>query len=98
MDSGIDGYGEIDIDAGMEVAEVKKRFPHLTLWGGISCGSTLTFDTPEAIREKVKQVMSACKPGSGFIFGSSNSIHNGIPTRNFVAALEAAREFGVYPR
>jgi uroporphyrinogen decarboxylase len=96
VDSGIDGYGEIDNDAGMDPVELKRRFPHLTLWGGISCGSTLVSSSPEAIREEVRRVMEACAPGGGFIFGSSNSIHDGIPTANFVAMQEAAREFGIY--
>ena len=96
VESGVDGYGEIDIHAGMELAEVKRRFPHLTLWGGMSCGGALVFDSPAAIREKARQVMEACKPGGGLIFGSSNSIHTGIPTSNFLAMLEAAREFGRY--
>jgi uroporphyrinogen decarboxylase len=96
VDSGVDGYGEIDVDAGMDLAEVKRRFPHLTLWGGISCGSTLVSSSPAEIREEVSRVMEACAPGGGFIFGSSNSIHDGIRTENFVAMQEAAREFGMY--
>jgi uroporphyrinogen decarboxylase len=96
VESGIDGYGEIDIDAGMEVGEVRRKFPHLTLWGGMSCGGELVFHRPEEIRERVKQVMCECKPGGGLIFGSSNSIHEGIPTRNFAAMMEAAREYGGY--
>jgi uroporphyrinogen decarboxylase len=97
VESGVDGYGEIDIHAGMALAEVKRRFPHLTLWGGMSCGSTLVFDTPAKIRDKTRQVMEACKPGGGLIFGSSNSVHTGIPTDNFLAMREAAKEFGRYP-
>jgi uroporphyrinogen decarboxylase len=96
VDSGVDGYGEIDVDAGMDPVELKRSFPHLTLWGGMSCGSTLVFDTPEGVREKARAVIGACAPGGGFIFGSSNSIHNGIPTENFLAMQEAAREFGQY--
>ena len=41
-------------------------------------------------------VSEACKPGGGFIFGSSNSIHAGIPTESFLSMQEAAREFGKY--
>lgn len=93
-DSGVDGYGEIDIDAGMDLAELRRRFPHLTLWGGISCGKLLSFGTPREIREQVKRTLAECAPGGGLIFGSSNSIHQGIPTANFVAMQEAAREFG----
>jgi uroporphyrinogen decarboxylase len=96
VNSGIDGYGEIDIDAGMDLPEVKRRFPHLTLWGGMSCGQLLSFGTPQMVREEVQRVMEACKPGGGLIFGSSNSVHVGVPTENFVAMQEAAREFGIY--
>jgi uroporphyrinogen decarboxylase len=96
VESGIDAYGEIDIDAGMDAAEVKRKLPHLTLWGGVSCGRTLVFNSPGQIEEKVRAVMAECKPGGGYILGSSNSIHTGIPTRNFLAMQEAARNFGSY--
>ncbi|MBN1459104.1 MAG: hypothetical protein JXA57_06180 [Armatimonadetes bacterium] len=94
--SGIDGYGEIDNDAGMDLAEIATSFPHLTLWGGISCGRTLALGDPASVREETRRVMEVCKPGGGLIFGSSNSIHTGVPTENFLAMQEAAREFGSY--
>lgn len=97
VNSGVDGYGEIDIDAGMDLAHVRRRFPHLTLWGGVSCGSTLALGTPQEVRETVRRVIRECAPGGGLVLGSSNSIHNGIPTTNFVAMQEAARDFGRYP-
>jgi uroporphyrinogen decarboxylase len=96
VESGVDGYGEIDIDAGMDLAALKRRFPQLTLWGGVSCGSALVFASPGAIRDEVRWVMAACKPGGGLILGSSNSIHTGIPTSNFLSMFEAARDFGRY--
>lgn len=96
VESGVDGYGEIDVDAGMDPVELKRRFPKLTLWGGISCGKTLVSESPAGVREAVRRVMQECKPGGGFIFGSSNSIHNGVPTENFLAMQEAARELGRY--
>ena len=96
VDSGVDGYGEIDVDAGMDPVELKERFPKLTLWGGVSCGKVLVGASPEGVRSEVRRVLDACKPAGGFIFGSSNSIHAGIPTENFLAMQEAAREFGRY--
>jgi uroporphyrinogen decarboxylase len=96
VNSGVDGYGEIDIDAGMRLPEIKRRLPHLTLWGGMSCGKMLSFGTPEQIRDEVQRVLAECMPGGGLIFGSSNSIHHGIPTRNFLAMQEAVREHGLY--
>jgi len=96
VESGVDGYGEIDIDAGMDPVELKERFPKLTMWGGLSCGKVLVGASPEGVRAEVRRVLEQCKPGGGFIFGSSNSIHTGIPTENFLAMQEAAREFGRY--
>lgn len=96
VESEVDGYGEIDMDAGMIPAEVKRRFPHLTLWGGISCGKTLTSGSPLEVRVAVRRTMLDCAPGGGLIFGSSNSIHRGVPLCNFVAMHEAALEFGAY--
>lgn len=94
VESGVDGYGEIDVDAGMDMARLAREFPHLTLWGGVSCGSTLVFATRQEIRARVKRVIEACGASGGLILGSSNSIHSSIPASNFLAMLEAAREFG----
>lgn len=94
VESGIDAYGEIEVDAGMDMGRLKREHPGLTLWGGVSCMTTLVSGTPAEVREAVRQVIGTCAPGGGFILGSSNSIHAGIPTANFVAMQEAAREFG----
>lgn len=94
VEAGAHGYGEIDVDAGMDLAEVKRRYPNLTLWGGISCGKLLVHGTKEQIRSEVKRLMEEVAVGGGYIFGSSNAIHIGVPTENFLAMLEAARDFG----
>jgi hypothetical protein len=96
VNSGVDGFGEIDIEAGMELPKLKRAFPRLTLWGGVACGRMLTFGSPEEVREEARRVLELCKPGGGLIFGSSNSILSGLPTANFLALQAAASEFGVY--
>ena len=36
-------------------------------------------------------------PGGGYIIASSNSIHSGIPARNYIIMREAVEEYGHYP-
>ncbi|NOZ22279.1 MAG: hypothetical protein GXP25_14460 [Planctomycetes bacterium] len=93
-ESGVGGYGEIDAQAGMDVLEVKKKFPRLVCWGGMDCGRLLTFGTPQEIADETKRVLDGCREVGGLIFGSSNAIHSAIPTENYLAMIEAARANG----
>ncbi|MCX7918184.1 MAG: uroporphyrinogen decarboxylase family protein [bacterium] len=97
LESGIDGYGEIDIDSGMDLAEVKRRYGHrITLWGGLSCGTILLQGTKQAVIDATKKAIDAAAPGGGYIFGSSNIIMSGTPVENVYAAFETAKEYGKY--
>ena len=93
-ESGVGGYGEIDAQAGMDVLEVKKKFPKLVCWGGMDCGRLLTFGTVQEIADEVARVLDGCREYGGLIFGSSNAIHSAIPTENYLAMIEAARRQG----
>ena len=96
VESGVHGYGEIDIEAGMNIGELKRRFPHLTLWGGVKCGSTLIRGTKEEIVTETKKAIEEGAPGGGFIFGSSNAIQSSVPPENFLIMLETAKKYGKY--
>jgi len=96
IDSGVDGYGEIQPTAGMDLAELKRELPHLTLWGNLDCGETLVNGSKEKIFRETEDCMEKGKPGGGYIFGSSNAIHYGVPARNFLYMLEAAKKYGKY--
>jgi len=69
----------------------------LTLLGNVDCGRLLCSGAPEEVAAAVKKLIQGCAPGGGYILSSSNSIHSGVKTKNFLAMLEAARKFGQYP-
>jgi len=96
-ESGVDGYGEIDASAGMRLADVRRAFPNLVLWGNIDCAKTLVFGSAEDVRREVARNILDAAPTGGYILGSSNTIHPNVPARNFLAMLRAARDFGKYP-
>ncbi len=98
LDCGVDGYHAIEPSAGMDIARLKRRYGRdITLLGNIDCGHLMTRGSKDEIAEAVRRCIRDVAPGGGYVLSSSNSIHGDIPTGNFLAMLEAAREFGEYP-
>ncbi len=95
VDSGTDGYGEIDHQAGMTIERLKPRHgDRLTFWGDVPCGTLLRRGTEAEVVEYTKRLVDLACPGGGFILGSSNSIMPGTPARNVVAMYETAHTYG----
>ncbi len=98
LDTGIDGLHPIDPMAGMDIGEAKAKFgDRVCLCGNVSCAFSLVSGTLEEVREETKAVIRKAGPGGGFICTSSNSIHSGVNPENYVAMVNAIREFGRYP-
>ena len=87
--SGIQAYGEIDIDAGMDLRKVRERYPSVTLWGGLSCGKLLRLGTPDEVAAETRDILDTVGP-HGLLFGSSNILLQGTPTENVYAYVETA--------
>ncbi|HCG77461.1 MAG: hypothetical protein COZ37_03190 [bacterium (Candidatus Ratteibacteria) CG_4_10_14_3_um_filter_41_18] len=96
INSGVDGFGEIQPTAGMDLASLKEKFPNLILWGNLDCGDTLINGSEERIEKEVKECFNKGKPGGNYIFGSSNSIHWGVPAENFLLMRKAAERYRNY--
>ena len=98
LESGIDGWHAIEPGAGMDIFYFKEQYgDKLTLAGNIDCASTLIWGSAEEIRDEVRQRIQRCGPGGGYIVSSSNSIHAGVPGRNYMIMREAVEEYGQYP-
>jgi len=88
IEAGIDVYQAIQPIE--DIASLKRDFgKELCLWGGVS-NHDLVVESADAIGRQVKEAISACAPGGGFILGSSHSITVGTPLENILAYLEAA--------
>lgn len=94
---GFDGIHPIQPQC-MDIAKIKREFgDRLCIMGNIDCAFLLVFDSPEEVRESVRETISTAAPGGGYIISSSNSIHPGCKPENYIALARAAREFGKYP-
>ena len=78
----------------MEIREVKKQYgKRLCLCGGIEV-DTLARGTPEQIRSLTREFLRDVAPGGGWCAGSSNSIPEYVPVKNYCAMVETVLEQG----
>jgi uroporphyrinogen decarboxylase len=98
VSAGPDGINPCEPVAGMELRRVKQLVGRkVCVTGNIDCARLLPHGTVDEVRAAVRQAIADAAPGGGYILASSNSIHSSCNPRNFVAMIEAAKEFGKYP-
>ncbi len=96
--AGLDGIHPIDPVAGMDIGEVKMKYgDRICLVGNIDCAQLLTWGTKEDVRQAVKECVTKAGAGGGLICASSNTIHSGVKPENYVAMINAIRQYGKYP-
>ncbi len=83
----------------MDPVKLKEKFGiRITfLGGGIDTQTVLPFGSTEEVIEQVKQRIKIFSPGGGFIFSQIHNVQYGVPPENFMAMVDTAYEFGVYP-
>ena len=93
--AGIDGYQSVDPQGHMDIAEVRRKYPGLTLMGNVR--TSYLQDTDDSlIRESVRYAIESAKPGGRFIFSSSNCIFKGLPLESYLIMLDEYEKFASY--
>ena len=88
--SGINGYMEIDRAAGMDLGELRLRYPRLTLFGNIS-SQTVALGTRDEVVAQTLSCLEQARAG-GVVAGMSNYFVPGTPMANVEAVLDTIRE------
>ncbi len=87
----------IDPQAGVDIAEVKRRVgDQVCLIGNVNCG-LLDSGTDEEVIENVEYSLKAGMPGGGYIFSTSNCIYTGMRLARYELMLDVWRRMGNYP-
>jgi uroporphyrinogen decarboxylase len=93
IDCGVDAIHPIEPKA-MDIVEVKKRYgDRLCLLGNVDV-DMLARGTKEQIRSVVQRNIEKVGYNGGYCVGSGNSIPEYVSYDNYLALLEASREFG----
>ena len=97
IEAGIDCLDPIDPGAGMDMGEMKQKYGHkIALKGNIDCTGVLCTGTYDENAEAVRECIEKGGEEGGLILSSSNTIHRGVKPGNYMAMLEALREYGRY--
>ena len=83
--AGIDGLNPIEKAAGMDVYEIRRRYPELILVGGMDVTHLLPYGTPEQIRKETRRMISEAGDSGRLLIGSSTELENNVPLTNYLA-------------
>lgn len=86
----------LDPQAGVDIAEVKRRYGNqVCLIGNVNCG-LLDTGTDEEVGESVRYALQNGMPGGGYIFSTSNCIYTGLRLSRYEQILDIWRQEGNY--
>lgn len=97
VDAGVDALHSIDPIAGVDIAEVKRRVGNRVCLIGNVHLAKLEQGPREEIAESARYCLRHAAPGGGYIFGSCNSIFQGVPLENYLYMLDIWKECGPSP-
>ncbi|MDD5596546.1 MAG: uroporphyrinogen decarboxylase family protein [Victivallaceae bacterium] len=99
INSGVDGYLEIDLFAGMELKRLKEGYgDRITFLGNMDCGNTLSFASPAEIEQATVKCLEEGLGNGGHVFTASNAITDSVPPINYLAMVNAYRKYWNLPR
>lgn len=96
IDIGFDILNPVQCSAaGMGAEGLKKKYgDRIVFWGGgVDTQKTLPFGTPEEVRREVLERCRIFAPGGGFVFNAIHCVQALTPIPNFIAMLDAVKEF-----
>lgn len=90
VEAGIDGLNPIEVLAGMDIAEIHRRYPHIFMAGGIDVSQLLPLGSPAEVKDAVKRALDVAE--GRIMIGSTTELNNDVPLENFLAMRDAVLE------
>lgn len=92
VDAGIDGLHPLERRAGMDIVQLRKRYPRLVLVGGMCNTVTLVRGTRAEIEAEAREIIDLGRDG-GVIIGT-HSVSPEIPLESYLVYHEFCRGYG----
>lgn len=96
--AGIDDLNPIEVIAGMDVGELRRKYPRLTLMDGIDYSLLLSYGTEEQVEAAVKKAIDEGWTGGGLLLGSGTEIHPDCKVENVLKMSETIRTYGSFEK
>ncbi len=98
VSAGISALHPIERKSNMDIGRIKKRYGKgLCLVGNINASDTLVYGPIDRIVSEVKNTINIAGRDGSYILASDSDYHDGIPPRNFIEMIKAAKKYGKYP-
>jgi len=91
--AGIDALNPIDVNAGMDLADLHRRYPRLVFMGGIDVAKLLPFGKPAEIRDAVIRAIEDTQ--GRILVGSSTEVGNSVPLENYLSMRDAVMGYRI---
>ena len=96
IETGIDAYNPLEVKAGMDAVDLRRRFGHRMAFCGNGDIQVWEKGDREAIRRDVLRKLNAAK-GGGMIFQSDHSVSSAVSGPTYDYIVELVRQYGKYP-
>ena len=96
VDIGIDGYNPLEVKAGMDVLDLRRRFGHRIAFCGNSDIQVWERGDRDAICREVLRKLNAAR-GGGYTFFSDHSVSSSVSGTTYDYIIKLVGEFGQYP-
>ena len=94
VDCKVNGLQAIDSTANMDILGILQTYStQLCVCGNVDCGLIIT-GTPDQVYEATKNLLIQTKPFGSFALGASNALEFKTPQENYLAIVEAWKDFG----
>ncbi len=96
VEMGVDAYNPLEVKAGMDVVELRRRYGHRIGFCGNLDVQTWERGDHRQIRAEILRKLHAAQ-GGGLIFQSDHSVTSAVCGRTYDYVVKLIRERGVYP-
>ena len=98
VSAGVDGLHPLQAEAGMDMADVKRRYgDRICVIGGADCSQALCSHSVEQFTDEVLDALRQYAPGGVYMIATSNTLHRGCRLANYLAMADTVRRHGRYP-
>lgn len=89
IDTGVDGFLPMDVNAGMDILKVRENFPKLKIIGGYN--KLCIADGPEAIDREFARILPVVRQG-GYIVGADHQVPPSASLENYLYYIKRLKE------
>jgi len=94
IETHVDGFGEIDIAAGMDLVRLKKEYgDRICFVGNLDIRWTFTRGTPDDCRKAMIRCIKEGWGNGGHVICTSNLVHKDVKPDNYLAAVDAYHKY-----